>query len=344
MISIGQNIRQAGDPLEKITVEALYASIRHPQPAVAALLGRLQAVRSMNENSYKQLKTELPYCVCAIFDPPQRRRESFAYTEYFIIDIDHIRQRGLMFEDVRTLIDSDPRTLLSFVSPGGDGLKVMMRLSERCHDAGLYSTFYKLFVAQLSLKYALGQTVDTKTCDVTRACFLSMDEHAHYNPSAERVVLADYIDPTFNPAEALDLKRQADKAAKEGDKQRKAEQPIDPPADIVKRIRETLDPRLTHQPEKMPPHVPLVLEELLQPLYDFMEERDVTITEVINIQYGKKLRFLIGQLRAEINLFYGKRGFSVVITPRTGTHPEANQLAQELVWTFLNSRKPAMPF
>lgn len=344
MISIGQNIRQAADPLQRIPVSELYELIRSPKPDVASTLGQLKLVREMSEDKYRQLKTQLPYCVCAIFDPPCRRTENFAYTEYFIIDIDHIRQRGLVFEDVRTLIDSDPRTLLSFVSPGGDGLKVMMRLSERCYDAGLYRTFYKLFVSRLSRQYALNQTVDSKTCDVARACFLSMDTHVHYNPDAERVVMADFIDPTFNPDEAFGLKRQADKASKEGDKKQREERQPEPAPDIMKRIRETLNPDLAKKPERMPPHVPIVLEELLQPLYDFMEERDVSITDVVNIQYGKKLRFRIGNHDAEINLFYGKRGFSVVQSPRTGTHPEANELAAELVWTFLNTRDYTTPF
>ena len=53
--------------------------------------------------------------------------------------------------------------------------------------------FYKLFVHKFSVKYGLEQVVDTRTCDVTRACFLSADSEAYFNPEPELVVVDDYI-------------------------------------------------------------------------------------------------------------------------------------------------------
>ena len=41
------------------------------------------------------------------------------------------------------------------------------------------------------------------------------------------------------------------------------------------------------------------------------------------------------QKESEINLFYGKRGFSVVISPRLGTNEELNELLADLVKSFL---------
>ena len=45
----------------------------------------------------------------------------------------------------------------------------------------------------------------------------------------------------------------------------------------------------------------------------------------------------LGKREAEINLFYGKRGFSVVQTPRSGTNAELNDLMAELIDNFLLS-------
>ena len=66
-----------------------------------------------------------------------------------------------------------------------------------------------------------------------------------------------------------------------------------------------------------------------------MASQGAVLAEVINIQYGKKLRFRVGMRKAEINLFYGKRGFSVVQSPRTGTDAEANALMADVVNCFL---------
>ena len=70
-------------------------------------------------------------------------------------------------------------------------------------------------------------------------------------------------------------------------------------------------------------------------LAQFIEATGVQVTEIINIQYAKKIRARLGQREAEINLFYGKSGFSVVISPRRGTNEELNDLLAEIVNNFL---------
>lgn len=67
----------------------------------------------------------------------------------------------------------------------------------------------------------------------------------------------------------------------------------------------------------------------------YVTDKGVAITDVININYGKKLRFKIGVKQAEINLFFGKHGFSVVQSPRTGTDPGANALMEDVVESFI---------
>ena len=63
----------------------------------------------------------------------------------------------------------------------------------------------------------------------------------------------------------------------------------------------------------------------------------IVLYETINIQYGKKLRFKVGSRLGEINIFYGKHGFSVVYSPRTGTSSEVNELTAALIEEFLVS-------
>lgn len=50
------------------------------------------------------------------------------------------------------------------------------------------------------------------------------------------------------------------------------------------------------------------------------------------------MRFTLGLKRAELNLFFGKKGFSVVCSPRTGTDSELNQLMVDWVSSYINGR------
>ena len=82
--------------------------------------------------------------------------------------------------------------------------------------------------------------------------------------------------------------------------------------------------------------MPEQLNEIVDNLKSFIEKTGIIVTEIINIQYAKKIRAQLGQKHAEVNLFYGKRGFSVVISPRQGTHDELNEALADLVHQFVN--------
>ena len=143
----------------------------------------------------------------------------------------------LFRSDLRKTITSDTRTVMCFVSPGGDGLKVLFRFSERCYDAGLYKTFYKAFLDRFARQYGVEQVVDGKTCDVTRACFLSADAEAYYNPDAEPVVLTDYVNPDADATLAFDVKHEMEQKEREAARQVVPKPHTEPTGDIMAQIR-----------------------------------------------------------------------------------------------------------
>ena len=336
MISAGKNVKSTTDPLVKMSVKHLYHALCNPRQETSLLLGQLRTARAIDPKAYTLLKSQLPFFVCAMFNPPQRRTDYFAYTEYFIIDIDHISEKGLVLDTLRRQINADPRTLLSFVSPGGDGLKVMFRLAERCYDAGLYKVFYKLFLARFSRQYELQQVVDARTCDVARACFLSCDPMAYYNPEAEPVTMQDFIDPETDVQQAFDLKHAADEETRKAEKAEKENHPTEPPTDILQQIRERLGQQSRPARVERPVYVPDVLNDIIDELRTFIESFQISVTEIRNIQYGKKIRMAVGLKQAEINLFFGKRGFTVVQSPRSGTDTALNETAAMVIQQFID--------
>ena len=336
MLLFGTNIQSAADELKKVQEEYLYNSLRNPKPTIAATIQQLRIVYSMDAKAYAQLKRRLPYFVCGQFNPPFRRKENFAYTESFILDFDHLSSKQLSMKTIRDNIVKDEQVMMCFTSPSEDGLKVMFRLKERCYDAGLYSIFYKAFAATFAMRHNLNQVTDSKTSDVARACFISIDPNAYFNPNSIPVDIKAYLDES-NPDLLFKIKHEQDKHDKVIKKSDDEQVPLpkDPDKDILTRIRQQLNPKAQLPVEQHPAYVPERLNEIIAELKLFIEETGLQVTEIINIQYAKKIRARLGQKEAEVNLFYGKRGFSVVISPRLGTNEELNELLADLIKAFL---------
>ena len=336
MLLFGTNIQSAADELKKVQEEYLYNSLRNPKPTIAATIQQLRIVYSMDAKAYAQLKRRLPYFVCGQFNPPFRRKENFAYTESFILDFYHLSSKQLSMKTIRDNIVKDEQVMMCFTSPSEDGLKVMFRLKERCYDAGLYSIFYKAFAATFAMRHNLTQVTDSKTSDVARACFISIDPNAYFNPNSIPVDIKAYLDES-NPDLLFKIKHEQDehdKVIKKSDDEQ-VPLPKDPDKDILTRIRQQLNPKAQLPIEQHPAYVPERLNEIIAELKLFIEETGLQVTEIINIQYAKKIRARLGQKEAEVNLFYGKRGFSVVISPRFGTNEELNELLADLIKAFL---------
>lgn len=331
MISFGTNITSTIEPLRKFHVEQVYHSIQSPRPEIQNQIAHLRVVRSIDEKKYKSLKRMLPYIVCSIFNPPLRHSDNFSYTEYFIIDIDNLNEKGKQLVDIKRTMMADSRVVMCFVSPSEDGLKVMFHLSERCYDKGLYAIFYKRFASAFSRQYQLEQVVDAVTCDVSRACFVSYDPEVYYNVAADTISLNDFVkdDDTL-----FSVRKETDVAALNSKKEsfpNSSDSGHEPDDEALDRIKNVLGVLRRRKKDKPMPYVPQVLDDIVPALVNEIEKTGLQITEISNIQYGKRIRLELCNRKAEVNLYYGKRGFSVVETPRAGTNAELNATAAELI-------------
>ena len=145
MVLVGKHITTIGDPLQPVAIDKLFKAIINPDSEVATLQKRLQAIKMLDIQQYRKLKTGLPYIVCAHFHPNIRKKENFVFTERFIVDIDHLSEYDLEPKAVKDKMRNDPRVELMFTSPGGDGLKVFFSLEEKISDSAYYALFYKSF-------------------------------------------------------------------------------------------------------------------------------------------------------------------------------------------------------
>ena len=330
MFSAGKNIVQANDTLVMISPEYLYRSICHPKPEISSKIKQLRIIRTLDSKRYSTLKRDLPYIVCATFNPPLRKTENFVSTEYFIIDIDHISESDIPVQELRKKLQCDSHVYMLFLSPGEDGLKVIFRLKEKCFDSGLYSVFYKRFADEFASRYRLESIIDKKTSDVCRACFISEDESAYFNPDAEPVDFNAYVNTDDN----LSIADTFHEIKKESEPTDLQDTHAGPDEDSFAKIREIL--KLGKVPKNKPEvYVPEQLNDIMDDLKAFLESTGIVVKEIRNISYGKKLSLNLTGKCAEINLFYGKRGYSVVKSPRCGTDKEFNDIAADLINSYL---------
>lgn len=338
MILFGKQLTAADQPMMKVKVEKIYHALLNPKDETLAMIRRLRLVRQMDPKKYSELKRQLPFFVCGIFAPPFRRSENFAYTEYFILDIDKLSQKQLNPDELKKRIVADSRVVMCFVSPSEDGIKIMFRLKERCFDKGLYSLFYRTFAQKFAQQYSLQQVIDSKTCDVARACFVSYDPKAYYNPQADAIDINVFL-PQDDSTAMLDLRHYVEIVEKQQQHQQPQEmQPkTDVDDEVIDKIKILLGERSAKKPEKNV-YVPVQLNEIMDDLCKYVTDTGLEITEIINISYGKKIRMRLRLKQAEVNLFYGKKGFSVTISPRTGTDNELNELAAKLIQSFINGQ------
>jgi hypothetical protein len=336
MLYYGRHITKAGDNLHPIEPEALMTAIRNPKPHLQDAISQLRALRSLDPARYRDEKKNLPYFVCARFHPSVRRKECFASIAYLVLDLDHLADHVEDPAALKKNLQADHRVLGYFDSPGGDGLKILFRLHSPCTDSSLFSAFYKLFARDVARTYNILSCLDGATHDVTRACFLSHDPDAWYNPAAVPLQIEDLIPALdFDPVatEIKDAEKELKAAAT-------TPTPTTPDKDALAKIKSRLNPSAKIPRKKdyfVPDEVEHAMEKLRQRLPDF----DLMLKSADPISYGRKLHVLAQGtlLFAEINLFYGKRGFSLVLTMKSGSSQELGTVACEVIAQILQEEK-----
>jgi len=337
LFSYGENIQQAGVQMDPLTPEDLIDLLRNNQQ-LREETARLRRVRAMDEAAYARLKVRLPYFSGSRFVNGIRRGAFFHEAWAIILDVDHLASSPEELQAWRERLAADPRVWLLFTSPGGDGLKLVLRLQEPCTDTKQFSDFYKAFAYDFAARHQLGDHLDPRTSDCTRVCFLVHDPQPIVNPQAQAIDWAAYLPllTLFEDEEKMPPASIASREAAEADDE---EESPDPPneshnirPDVYRDILRRLESRARPKPlGGRAPVVPGILAEVMPRIREALQAHSISIQDERDIQYGKKLACQSGADRAEVNIFFGKRGFSVVSVPRRQSHEDLEKLLVFLV-------------
>jgi len=338
MISIGYHIKQFNDSLHNIELHRLAYKIKTPEQKFIDYINQLRSVLMLDGQKYRQMKTNLPYVVAAKFHPSFRKIENFAKTSYFIIDLDHLADKEVDKEMLFGRLCNDPRTVLCFTSPSGDGLKVFFKLNEPFYDTSKYRIFYTLFAQQFALEFSVHQVIDKSTSDVARACFVSYDPDVYYNGNADAINADAFVDfdNQLQMQELISTQKETEKKVARSKDDVKCGQEL--PIDLFQQIKDRLNPTLKERREKKI-FVPNELEGILPQITSRLSEFDISVDTIKNIHYGKQIKFKMLQWWGEINVFYGKRGFSIVKSTKSGSSEKLTNAAAEILSQFLFSEK-----
>lgn len=343
MVSIGKNVTTPGDPLQPVEIKKVYKSILNPGQEVKTLLNRLRQIRAIDPRQYRKLKTRLPYIVCADFRPKIRKKENFLKVSRFIIDIDHLSEFDLSADSLKDQLRKDPFVEMFYVSPSQDGIKVFFKLDQPISDSGYYSVFYKAFCIKFAAAYQLGPALDTKTSDVSRCCFVSHDPDAWYNPEARPVVVSEYLPETgflelsATLKEVKEHEKEVQVKMKEMDIAKAEHQTLSDEA--LTRIKQMVGVRV-RRPSKKEYFQPEELKTIEGVVETLLNEAGAQLLKSEPISYGRRLRIGADRSWAELNVFYGKKGVTVVKTTKTGSNKELASMLYLLLTDYFENYQP----
>ncbi len=337
MIMLGNKITQPEDKLNKIQIDQLVAKIKRPDNKMLFLFDTLSSMVLLNPDAYKRKKLLLPYVVPSIFAPPMRKTIYFKHAEYIILDLDHLDQSELLPEKLKYTLSNDARVLLAFVSPSGSGLKVFFKLDKKIFDPKQYSQIYKIFAQNFAQAYQTQSAIDLRTNDVTRACFLSYDPNIYYNPKAEPIDTAELLRQMKTLAIYIEAEKQQKEEKTTNLQQNNSNKKL--PKEIFWEIKQKLNPNYKpREKRKKNIFVPEELKILEKKVLEKMKNKfpEIKLESVKDVHYGKQFLFKYDIHYAELNVFFGKRGLTVVKTAKKINNPEFQNIIYQIFMQIVN--------
>ena len=342
----GKNIQQSHtEALQPINLETLANQIRSGSGGLQELCAQLATIYKMDKAAYGRHKLRLPFFCCAGFAQNLRHSKNFTSIEACVLDFDKAPNPGYVQQNIMPLLQSDERVALAFTSPSGRGAKAVLLFNQPVTNLHEYAMGYKNLTRSFAQQYGLEAYADFSTCDATRVCFLAYDPQVYYQPLAQPISWHQYLPPQKHPTPPAAA--QPDTASPSPSKNN--DTPIDtitPDTPTSKPSSNTLPPKLYEQVVKrLNPTavtrqarevvVPEILEEVAIQAQAAIAAAGWQLKDIQNIQYGKKIAVAQGFVWAEVNIFYGKKGFSIVRTPKAGTNAALGQQLEQLLWQTL---------
>lgn len=173
MITLFKNFHQVIRQLSLQEVAEIIQSNRLQDPVITLR----NALKQQHFNSADTLKKQLPAVTfSAQYNHGRKAEYMVQYNRLFVLDIDNIANpKGL-----KELLKQDPYVKLCFISPSGNGVKIIVETENKTEQHA--DTFQQL---KNYFELCFPICIDPSGKDIGRLCFLSHDPEIYYNPDAK---------------------------------------------------------------------------------------------------------------------------------------------------------------
>lgn len=148
-----------------------------------------QALQDGNKDLYDRLKRKLPaFTPSGVFEGGRKMEFLKMYSGFVHLDFDKLSNEEMIVALGKC--KSDPHTFGVFVSPSGNGFKVLIEVNSTVEE---HSTAYQMvsnYYQELT-----GIEPDPSCKDVTRLCFVSYDPDAYYSISSKKFEVVQKVKP-----------------------------------------------------------------------------------------------------------------------------------------------------
>ena len=147
-----------------------------------------KSLAEKKEEAYNKAKKSLPaFTPSGKFVGGRKLEFLTEYSKFIILDIDKLSPADL--QNAKHLANQSEFTFASFVSPSGNGLKILVKIETP--KAEHKETFLKV---QAHYESILKLEIDKSGKDLTRLCFYSWDENLYLNENAKTFVTSSVVE------------------------------------------------------------------------------------------------------------------------------------------------------
>ncbi len=144
--------------------------------------------RKIADETKKQLHA---FTISGRFEGGRTMSNLKEYYPFVILDIDKLKEEDL--ERVSKVVRELPYTHVCFLSPSGNGYKIIVKVnSNQSQHLSAYLQVAEFYERKLRVK------IDKSGKDITRLCFFSYDENLFSNPKSKVFVVKDTIVKTLS--------------------------------------------------------------------------------------------------------------------------------------------------
>ncbi|MEX0596268.1 MAG: BT4734/BF3469 family protein, partial [Candidatus Paceibacterota bacterium] len=171
-ISVFKSLFKSKETPFDLTIQEVVSRIKIGTPD---LINRINIIRSVDKKDplYSSTKKELNAIMFNGTFSERSAKGLIEHSEMCILDFDGYPSDEIMNKERQRLID-DPYVIIVFTSPGGNGLKAVIRI-----PSSTAVEHKRRFIAYS--EYFKSEYFDIKNQDVSRVCFESYDSNIYFN-------------------------------------------------------------------------------------------------------------------------------------------------------------------